>query len=113
VTNDSQGHGAGDALLRRVVAAVRSRLRSYEPIIRLGGDEFLCALAGATIENAHRRFEEIRSELGAAPDRGSVTVGFAELTPGDTPTDLINRADADLLAARGSKRSFDRRDPAL
>lgn len=104
-TNDSRGHAAGDALLKSVVGAMRARLRSYEPTIRLGGDEFLCALSGATIENARRRFDEIASELAARPEHGSVTVGFAELAPDDSLTDLIDRADTDLLAARGPRRA--------
>src|SRR3954471_9378705 len=32
--NDSEGHAAGDALLRSVVAALRSHLRSYDPVVR-------------------------------------------------------------------------------
>jgi GGDEF domain-containing protein len=50
-------------------------------IIRLGGDEFLCALSGATIENARRRFDEIASELTAAPDGASVTVASRNSHP--------------------------------
>jgi diguanylate cyclase (GGDEF)-like protein len=106
--NDSQGHGAGDAVLRRVVGVLQTRLRSYEPIIRLGGDEFLCALSGATIENARRRFVEIEAELAAESNGDSISVGLAELGADDSPTDLIERADAELLAARGPRRvSFD------
>ena len=67
----------------------------------------------ATIENARRRFDEIASELAATPDGGSITVGFAELSPGDSPTDLINRADTDLLAARHPRRSWTVAAPAL
>ena len=42
--NDTRGHAAGDALLARVVAALRSNLRPYELVVRVGGDEFICAL---------------------------------------------------------------------
>lgn len=40
--NDSDGHAAGDALLKRVVAHINAQLRPYGLIIRLGGDGF-CA----------------------------------------------------------------------
>jgi Diguanylate cyclase, GGDEF domain len=42
--NDRQGHAAGDALLRDVAAAVLTHLRSYDELVRVGGDEFVCAL---------------------------------------------------------------------
>ena len=42
--NDTRGHAAGDDLLQRVVARLQSSLRSYETIIRFGGDEFLFTL---------------------------------------------------------------------
>ncbi len=99
-TNDSRGHRAGDALLKRVGGVLHTHLRSYELIIRLGGDEFLCALLDATIQNVRHRFDQITSELALEPEGGSVTVGFAELAPGDTPMALIDRADTDLIAAR-------------
>src|SRR5438132_6245992 len=40
--NDTDGHSAGDQLLRDVVAAIRERVRSYDLVIRYGGDEFVC-----------------------------------------------------------------------
>ena len=40
--NDREGHAAGDVLLQTVVLALKDELRSYDPIVRLGGDEFLC-----------------------------------------------------------------------
>ena len=47
--NDREGHAAGDALLRDVATdAIRSKLRSYDPIVRFGGDEFVCALSDTT-----------------------------------------------------------------
>jgi diguanylate cyclase (GGDEF)-like protein len=37
--NDSAGHSAGDKLLQHVVALIKKHLRSYDLIIRMGGDE--------------------------------------------------------------------------
>ena len=36
LVSDRHGHAAGDALLRDVVAALRSKLRPYDPLVRLG-----------------------------------------------------------------------------
>jgi diguanylate cyclase (GGDEF)-like protein len=99
-TNDSKGHQAGDATLKQVVDVLREHLRSYEPIVRLGGDEFACAMSDTTIENVRSRLGEISVELADGPEDISISVGFAALMPGDTPMDLINRADTSLLRTR-------------
>lgn len=40
--NDADGHAAGNALLVAVATALRGELRSYDLILRYGGDEFVC-----------------------------------------------------------------------
>ncbi len=102
--NDTEGHGAGDAMLKRTVGVLRARLRSYELVIRLGGDEFLCAMSEATISDGRRRFEQISAALSAGPDGGSISVGFGALQANDDSTDVVERADRDLLALRGPHR---------
>jgi diguanylate cyclase (GGDEF)-like protein len=98
--NDTEGHLAGDALLIAVADSLRACLRSYDLIMRFGGDEFVCALPNASLEQVRGRFGEVSRFLGAAPATGSITVGFTELLDGDRAEDLIRRADADLLARR-------------
>lgn len=100
--NDSEGHIAGDALLLAVADSLRSCLRSYDLVMRYGGDEFVCALPHTDVEKTRRRFTEVSTTLAAAPTHGSITVGFAQLTSSDSPQDLIERADTDLLTRRGS-----------
>ena len=72
------------------------RLRPYDLIVRLGGDEFLCAMPGATIQEARQRFGTIQDALGSDPDPSELKYGFAELGHADTTADLIGRADAEL-----------------
>ena len=93
--NDSLGHDAGDRLLRRVTDAMRSHLRSYDLIVRFGGDEFVCGLADLSFTEATERFERINADL-VGDRRSSVTVGMAELGADDSLVDLISRADESL-----------------
>ncbi|MGA2162898.1 MAG: GGDEF domain-containing protein [Solirubrobacteraceae bacterium] len=98
--NDSEGHLAGDSLLVAVADSLRSCLRSYDLIMRYGGDEFMCALPDADTDDVRRRFADVSSALREGPTKGSITVGFAELGEEDTAEDLIRRADDDLLDCR-------------
>ena len=113
--NDEHGHAAGDALLQSAVNAIRGHLRSYDLIVRIGGDEFLCVMSGATMEDALQRFSAIQTTLAAEPDRSEIKVGFAALASDDSAAELIGRADAELppvagpeYAARGSRRQHQR-----
>jgi diguanylate cyclase (GGDEF)-like protein len=98
--NDTDGHLAGDSLLVAVADSLRACLRSYDLIMRFGGDEFVCVLPNTDVEHVRRRFLDVSNTLAAGPTKGSITVGFAELGDGDSAEDLIRRADADLLAHR-------------
>ena len=102
-TNDSLGHRAGDELLRRVVASIRAHLRSYDVIVRVGGDEFVCGLADLTLAEAVKRFSLVNTDLGVS--RAAISFGVSELTAYDTVDDLITRADAAMYEQRRKKRS--------
>ncbi len=96
IVNDANGHAAGDALLARVVGTIRRHLRSYDVLVRLGGDEFLCAMPGATIHDARQRFAAVQAALAADPDPSEIKCGFAELGHQDGTAELIAHADAEL-----------------
>ena len=95
--NDAHGHSAGDEMLQSVVHAIREQLRSYDLIVRLGGDEFLCVMSGATIEESRQRFAAVRATLAGDSDHQyEIKVGFALLEPAESAAQLIERADAEL-----------------
>ncbi len=101
--NDRDGHTAGDSLLRDLVTSMRGKLRSYDPIVRWGGDEFICTISDVDLEAARGRMEEIKRALGEAHPGSSLSVGLAMLGEGDTLETLIERADAALLEARPAR----------
>jgi diguanylate cyclase (GGDEF)-like protein len=98
--NDREGHAAGDALLRDVVGALKSRLRSYDPIVRVGGDEFVCGFSNTELAACRPRVEAIRAALELGPAAGTFTVGLAGLMATDTLDDLTARADADMYTQK-------------
>jgi diguanylate cyclase (GGDEF)-like protein len=98
--NDREGHVGGDRLLLDVVASIRSNLRSYDPVMRFGGDEFVCALSDTDLNDARSRFEAIQAALRNAHPGGSISVGLAELRPGDTLDKLMRRGDIALREAK-------------
>jgi diguanylate cyclase (GGDEF)-like protein len=103
VVNDSHGHAAGDDLLRQVTKTVRARLRQFDLIVRYGGDEFLFSAVGLSLSEAVGRMQEVDSSL-LQSDKASITVGMAEAQAGDTLTEVIDRADAELYRQRELKR---------
>lgn len=103
--NDREGHAAGDALLRTVVVALRSQMRSYDPIVRVGGDEFLCGFTNTDLDTTRRRVDQIRAAIAPGPRAASISVGIAVLGERDTLEMLIARADADMYACKELRRT--------
>jgi diguanylate cyclase (GGDEF)-like protein len=99
IRNDTLGHIAGDQLLRRIADTVRANVRSYDLVVRYGGDEFVCGFPALDVNDAAARFARINEDL-AAYDEASVAFGLAELEDGDSLTDLITRADEVMYANR-------------
>ncbi len=98
-TNDSLGHDFGDQRLAQVAKSVRADLRAYDVLVRYGGDEFLCGIAGMSLDDAAARFERVNVDL-TEHDQGSISVGLAQLEPGEGIVDLIVRADTAMYATR-------------
>ena len=98
--NDTAGPRAGDELLRKVTAALRATLRSYDMVMRLAGDEFLFALPSADLATAEQRLREFTVILNEEAPGATASVGFAEMRDGDSVDDLVARADDALVEAR-------------
>ncbi|HWJ51135.1 MAG TPA: GGDEF domain-containing protein [Solirubrobacteraceae bacterium] len=103
--NDDSGHAAGDDLLRTVVQCVTEEFRSYDLILRFGGDEFVCSLSGDSVEEIGGRFDRIATRLSEAIPCATISTGVSERRPQDTAETLIGRADEAMIAKRRNGRT--------
>jgi diguanylate cyclase (GGDEF)-like protein len=98
--NDVHGHPAGDAILRSVAECLKDGLRSSDVVVRFGGDEFLCSLAGQTEAGGRARMDEICARLGGIGGGQTISVGLAERRGEEGIDSLIIRADTAMIARR-------------
>ncbi|TAL77795.1 MAG: GGDEF domain-containing protein [Burkholderiaceae bacterium] len=110
--NDQFGHDGGDMALCRFAQTCRGYLRSTDTIARIGGEEFLMILPGATMQAAlalaqRLHHEPIRVHLDSFPVEFSYTfsAGVAQMSPGDSVQSLMARADQALYAAKARGRN--------
>lgn len=103
--NDRFGHNAGDEVLRQIGELACEFVRSSDMVGRWGGEEFLIICPGTKLEDGVNLAERLRQMLATRPMQHGQTItgsfGVAELRPGETAEQLINRADEALYAAKG------------
>jgi diguanylate cyclase (GGDEF)-like protein/PAS domain S-box-containing protein len=106
VYNDAHGHHEGDLVLSRMARFLMRQVRAEEPVVRMGGDEFLVMLRG----DAAQRTEEVARRLQHAAARSApvaFSLGWA-VREGDEPLDAtIDRADKGMIGVRVLMRSGD------
>jgi diguanylate cyclase (GGDEF)-like protein len=106
--NDREGHQVGDAVLREIAYRWRSTLRDYDLAYRLGGEEFIVLVPGATEAEATELAEKLRETVRAEPIAGqTVTMSFGVAVSGVGGFALdaqYARADAALYAAKDAGR---------
>ena len=82
--NDQLGHDGGDAILRDVVQAIRSRMRRVDDIFRTGGDEFVVLLPDTRLEDAKEIAETLRSLIAESEivegRKTTISCGVRDLT---------------------------------
>jgi diguanylate cyclase (GGDEF)-like protein len=115
--NDRHGHEAGDFLLTRLGREMTALVRPGDMTARWGGEEFLLVLPGVDAAAAGALASRVRAGIAAAVYdwRGltlsaTATIGFAVVTPGETLSALLRRADAALY--RGKQAGRDRVEAA-
>ena len=100
--NDQEGYAAGDKLLRVVADALTSSLRPYDPVIRYGGDEFVCAFSGVELEEVRQRLDDINRSFAAA----SFAFGLTAALPDDTVASVIERSSIQMRESRSVPKRF-------
>jgi diguanylate cyclase (GGDEF)-like protein/PAS domain S-box-containing protein len=102
--NDTHGHQMGDNTLIRMSRFLMRQVRAEEPVIRVGGDEFVILLRGAS--EAHTMMVAQRMQAAAlrtAPVPFSL--GWASRQPAENLMGTMHRADQNLLAVRVIERT--------
>jgi diguanylate cyclase (GGDEF)-like protein len=106
--NDRLGHATGDAVLQDVAYTMRAVLRAGDSIYRVGGEEILVVLPGATREDARAIAERLRGAVRERRPVGvavTISIGVAVSSPGPLDTDeLVGLADTALYSAKAGGR---------
>ena len=109
--NDSQGHPAGDRLIKEVAEVLRGRTRRSDNLARLGGDEFAVILPRCSRHEAQIAAEAIAREVREyrSGDEGQpVTVSVGVAIFGDDPrtsaATVFSEADTAMYAAKDEGR---------
>lgn len=101
--NDSQGHAAGDSLIKNA-GKIICRAFSHSPVFRIGGDEFVVLLENDDLchsEDCLKKLESINKELNEdlkEDEKISLAYGMAQYEPERDKSykDVFSRADREM-----------------
>jgi|GEM_PF-4368015 len=113
IVNDTEGHPAGDQLLKELSAFLSSKLRSNDVLARLGGDEFGILLEGCDIQEGVKIVSKLMNTLrdfsftyNQRVFGVSASVGLVEINDNNTSLeDLIRQVDIACYAAKDLGRN--------
>ena len=109
--NDRLGHESGDAALVHLANVVREVLRPQDMLARYGGEEFVVVLPDTALPQGVEAMQRLQRELTTRiflrnNEKLLITfsAGVAQITPTETSTEAIRRADQSMyLAKRAGK----------
>jgi diguanylate cyclase (GGDEF)-like protein len=102
VINDTQGHLAGDLLLRTLGETLTAAVRDSDVVARLGGDEFGVLAVDYHPPLPDTMVDRIRAGLDAAEIAASV--GADVYRTGDSIDDTFHRADSNMYLVKRARR---------
>lgn len=111
--NDSLGHPAGDLLLQKIAARLRSTLRSEDVVARMGGDEFAMIIENppTAIHLGHLADKIIAAVARPVDLQGNSAMVTASIgvaiypQDGDNATTLLKAADTAMYASKQAGRN--------
>jgi len=113
--NDTNGHLAGDQVLKAIAFLIQRGVRQTDIVARYGGEEFAAILINAGRGKALEIAERVRKNVadthipneGAQPNKNlTVSIGVATFSSSiSTLTDLIREADHALYRAKKAGRN--------
>jgi diguanylate cyclase (GGDEF)-like protein len=112
--NDTYGHARGDDVLRDVTNEMRKRLRTFELMYRVGGEEFLIVLPGVDLPEGVAVAERLRQAVAECHPAGleqTISLGVAAACGAEVSHEvLLAAADHALYDAKNSGRNAVRAD---
>lgn len=112
--NDLHGHRMGDLVLKLVASLLVEHFKGRDVVARYGGEEFAVILPDTDLAAAQLVADRLRETLASRQlqtrdktrlGRITISLGVAELATGEPLTDLVERADRALYAAKRSGRN--------
>ncbi|PMG43281.1 deoxyguanosine kinase [Shewanella sp. 10N.286.52.B9] len=114
--NDTYGHLVGDKVLAFVAFALKQTVKGNDFVARYGGEEFVILLPNTELQDALTVAEQIKNRIAdkqltigkeKKQHLGNITVsiGAAEIHPGDDSDTWLSRADEMLYQAKSSGRN--------
>lgn len=103
--NDTEGHEAGDACLRRVADVLLNHCRVGDVLARLGGDEFAILAIDSDPSGLVERLEAAFASVTGCADGVSIGVVTTDGLDELRLDDLLNRADKAMYGAKLGRRS--------
>jgi len=107
--NDQFGHATGDNVLKGIVSLIQKRSRKLDLLFRIGGEEFMLLLPDTQEAAAAVVAEELRAATAESRLvegwQVTLSIGVAELRPGESSDSWMKHADDALYAAKKAGRN--------
>ncbi len=116
VVNDTHGHAVGDEILKEFSTRLQEKLRGFDMVARLGGEEFVALLPDVSQEMAHTVAERLRCAIADKPFTCNTPTGQLSITTSiggtlvksgvkTTPEAIMKEIDDALYKAKDGGRN--------